>query len=280
MRILITGHKGFLGSQLYKKLENKNEVHGFDCGTYQEFEVAFQDFKRRGGKFDVFLHCGAVSNSEDTSNTLWQLNYQASTQIADYCEQTDTKLIFISSATAIEPETPYGWSKHCAEFYMRQKIAGMNLCILRPYNIWGFEEKGKENPSIVYKILTGQLTQVYWNCERDFIYISDVMSTVLQVVNNWTPGIFSVGTAKATDISTLVNYLYEGSGCRYPKPPVTAECPITQKLVATAGECLPNWKATPLSEYFDEMCQFMQNETDAWETRYRKEHGLEGHPDA
>lgn len=254
MRILITGHKGFLGSQLYKKLENKREIHGFDCGTYQEFEVAFQDFKRRGGKFDVFLHCGAVSNSEDTSNTLWQLNYQASTQIADYCEQTDTKLLFISSATAIAPETPYGWSKHCAEFYMRQKIAGMNLCILRPFNIWAFDEEGKANASIVYKMLTGTLKQIYWRCTRDFIYIADVVTAVTKVVEDWTAGTFDIGTAEPTDIGTLANHLYVDT----PKPPVLAECPIKERLVARAEHLLPNWKADSIAEHLETLRQLMK----------------------
>ena len=245
MRILITGHKGFLGSQLYKNLQDRHEVHGLDCGTYQEFEVAFRDFKRRGGKHDIVLHCGAVSNSEDTSNTLWQLNYQASTQIADYCDQTNTKLIFISSATAIEPETPYGWSKHCAEFYMHQKVAGMNLCILRPFNIWAFDEEGKANTSIVYKMLTRSLKQIYSGCTRDFIYISDVVTAVTKVVEDWRAGTYDIGTAEPTDIDTLANHLYVDT----PKPPVLAECPIKERLVARAKHLLPNWEADSIFEH-------------------------------
>lgn len=259
MRILITGHNGFLGNLLHETLGKTDEVHGFDCGTYQEFEVAFQDFRRRGGKHDIILHCGAISNSEDTSNTLWQLNYQASTQIADYCEQTDTKLIFISSAAAIDPQTPYGWSKHCAEFYLQQKVAGMNLCILRPFNIWSFNEAEKINPSIVYKILTGQLKRVYWRCTRDFVHVSDVAAAVRKIIDDWTPGTFSIGTAAPTDIATLVNLLYSESGCTYPKPPVVSECPIAETLMAEKEELLPNWKATPISEYLDEMRAFMKN---------------------
>ena len=262
MRIIMTGYQGFLGSHLFEVLKDDHEVHGFDCGTYQEFEVAFQDFKRRGGKFDLFLHCGAVSNSEDTSNKLWQLNYQASTQIADYCEQTDTKLLFISSATAIEPQTPYGWSKHCAEFYIRQKIAGINLCILRPYNIWSFNESDKVNPSIIYKILTGKLEKVYWRCTRDFIHVDDVVTAVTKVVEDWSPGTFSVGTAEPTDLSSLVSRLYLQSGCTYPKPPVVPECPIAERLVAARDDLLPEWKPASISKYINDLQAFMQVEVD------------------
>lgn len=266
MRILITGHKGFLGSRVHKELAKTHEVHGLDCGTYQEFEADFQDFKRRGGNHDIVLHCGAISNSEDTSNNLWQLNYQASTQIADYCEHTDTKLIFISSAAAIQPQTPYGWSKHCAEFYMQQKVARTNLCILRPFNIWGFSEAQKTNPSIVYKILSGQLERVYWRCTRDFIHVSDVAAAAISVIDNWQSGTFSVGTAAPTDIATLVNLLYNRSDCPYPKPPVVSECPIAETLMAEKDELLPNWKAAPIAEYLDEMQAFMQTDAEPLST--------------
>ena len=93
MRILLTGHKGFVGSDLSKTLKNEHEVHGIDAADYRGFDDAFRDFKRRGGSFDLFLHCGAIADSEETDNLLWQMNYQASTEIADYCECTDTKLL-------------------------------------------------------------------------------------------------------------------------------------------------------------------------------------------
>lgn len=259
MKILLTGHKGFLGSHLLEALKEEHEVHGFDCRTYQEFDSTFQEVRHRSGKHDIVLHCGAVSNSEDTSNRLWQLNYQASCDIADYCEATNTKLIFFSSAAAIHPQTPYGWSKLCAEFYLQQKVAGMNLCILRPYNIWGFDEQNKANPSIVYKILTGTLPFIYKGCTRDFIHVSDVVSAVQQVLNDSTQGCFSLGTAEPTNIQTLLDLLYQDTGS-YPKPPVVSKAAIAETLVAKKEELLPNSKPTSLSKYIKQMQAVVQKE--------------------
>lgn len=251
-RVLVTGHKGFIGSEIEEVLRKENaiEVHGLDCDfDFAKFQEMWANFRRRGGKFDCIIHCGAIADSRVDGNILWQLNYQASQEIADYCERTDTKLIFISSGAAIEPDTSYGWSKHCAEFYMNQAVAGMNLCILRPFNVWDFDESEKANPSIVYKILTGALKEVYWRCTRDFIYISDVVSAVQQVIHDWTPGTFSLGTAKPTDILTLVNHLY--AGIDRPKPPVVSECPISEYLVAEKEQLLPNWEADSISEHLE-----------------------------
>lgn len=257
MRVLLTGHKGFLGRYIHRilKFNDAHDVYGFDCDSnYDVFVDMFQELKCDGVKFDLIVHCGALSNSQVTDNLLWQLNYRASTKFADYCEQTDIKLIFISSAAAIDPDVPYGWSKHCAEFYMSQKVAEMNLCILRPFNIWDYDEEGKESPSIVYKILAGKLAQAYEGCLRDFVHVSDVANAVLRVVNDWEPGVFDIGTAQPTNIATLVNQLYQnGNKYKQPKPTIVNECPIRERLVARPEKLLPNWNATPLEEYLVEL---------------------------
>lgn len=261
MKILLTGHKGFLGRHIYKILKSDNayDVCGFDCGSnYDVFANMFRELKSGGDEYDLVAHVGALSNSQVTDNLLWQLNYRASTEIADYCEQTRTKLIFISSAAAIDPDVPYGWSKHCAEFYMSQTVDSRNLCILRPFNIWDFDEAGKESPSIVYKILAGKLERAYEGCQRDFVHVSDTANAILRVIDNWQDGVFDIGTAHPTNIATLVNQLFQ-DGIRYkhPKPPIVNECPIREWLVARPEELLPEWNAISLEEYLEELEQHL-----------------------
>lgn len=261
MRILLTGHKGLLGRHIYKTLESDDthDVCGFDCdSSYDVFANMFRELKSNREAYNLIVHCGALSNSQVTDNLLWQLNYKASTKIADYCEQTRTKLIFISSAAAIDPDVPYGWSKHCAEFYMSQKVDKRNLCVLRPFNIWDYDEVGKESPSIVYKILAGKLEKAYQGCLRDFVHVSDAANAVIRVINDWETGVFDIGTAHATNIATLVNQLFQ-DGIRYkhPRPKIINECPIRERLVARPDKLLPNWNATPLEDYFAELQQHL-----------------------
>ncbi|MCY4404477.1 MAG: NAD(P)-dependent oxidoreductase [Candidatus Poribacteria bacterium] len=261
MRILLTGHKGFLGRHIYKALDlnDTHEVHGFDCDSdYDVFDDLYRKLVSDGNRYDLVIHNGALSNSQVTDNLLWQLNYKASTKIADYCKQTQKKLIFISSAAAIDPDIPYGWSKHCAEYYLSQVIASSNLCILRPFNIWDYDEEGKESPSIVYKILAGKLEKAYEGCLRDFVHVTNVATAIQHVVNEWEPGVFSIGTAQPTNIATLVNQLYQnGNKSKHPKPLIVNECPIKERLVASPEDLLPNWKATPLENYFEELQHYL-----------------------
>ena len=250
MRVLLTGNKGFIGREIEEVFTQDNaiELHGLDCDfDFAKFQEMWAALRRRGGKFDCIIHCGAIADSGRTDNLLWQLNYQASQEITQYCSETNTKLLFISSATAIEPDTPYGWSKQCAEFYMFAKLAGINLCILRPFNVWSFDESEKVNPSIVYKIITGKLPVIYSNCVRDFIYISDVVAAVQQVIHDWTPGIFDIGTTESTEVETLVDLLRDGK----PNLSFVPECPIQERLVARPEHLLPNWEAAPISEHFE-----------------------------
>lgn len=261
MRILLTGHKGFLGRHIYKELKNNDahDVKGLDCDS--NFDV-FVDLYRKlisdGDRYDLVIHNGALSNSQVTDNLLWQLNYKASTKIADYCKQTHTKLIFISSAAAIDPDVPYGWSKHCAEYYLSQVVTSSNLCILRPFNIWDYDEDEKESPSIVYKILAGKLEKAYEGCLRDFVHVTNVANAIHRVVNDWEHGVFSIGTAQPTNIATLVNQLYQSDNkFKHPKPQIVNECPINERLVANPEDLLPNWKATPLNEYIKELQHYL-----------------------
>lgn len=262
MEILLTGHKGFLGRYIINLLKS-DDTHnfcGFDCDSrYDIFTNMFQKLKSNGENYDLIVHCGALSNSQVTNNLLWQLNYRATTEIADYCKQTDTKMLFISSAAAIEPDVPYGWSKHCAEFYLTQTIERRNLCILRPFNIWDYDEAGKESPSIVYKMLAGKLEKAYQGCLRDFVHLSDAANAVIRVINDWITGVFDIGTAKETNIATLVNQLYQ-DGVRYKhaKPTIIHECPIRKRLVARPEKLLPNWTATPLEDYSVELKQYLK----------------------
>lgn len=245
MEILLTGYKGFLGRELCKwLLDDGHGVYSFDCVSYEEFDRAFSKFRRQG-RVDIIVHAGAVADSRESGHRLWEMNYKASMEIADYCEKTDTRLLFVSSAAAIDPDSPYGWSKQCAEFYMRQKVAGMNLCILRPFNIWDFDESCKSNPSIVYKILERRLEQVYFGCIRDFVQLSDVVRGILGVVGTWAAGTFSLGTAEGTDIFDLVRGLCQAAGVSMP---ALQACPVRKKLVADSDDLLPTWHFTRFSD--------------------------------
>ena len=251
MKILLTGHKGWVGNKLYNRFSTSHEVTGLDAKTYSDFAVRLKSIQEADTYFDYVIHCGAISDSAETGNILWQMNYQATTMIADLCAQKNMKMVFISSCAAIEPDTPYGWSKLLGEFYIQRVPTGIHHCILRPYNIWGFDECEKDNPSIVYKIMSGTLPHVYKGCVRDFVFVNDVVSAIESLTTSWLPGIFELGVSVPIEIGRLVKEVYNEA---HPLMPKTLDkCPVTLRRVAFEGYKLPNWNPKDVFHYLREI---------------------------
>ena len=249
MKILLTGHKGFVGRRLHAAL-HEHEVTGLDCDNdIEAFRLPY------GCNFDVVIHCGGLADSSAAGNQLWQLNYKATADIADFCAETKTKLIFFSSAAAHNPHSDYGWSKHCAEFYIRT-VCNVKPCILRPFNIWSYDEAPPR--SIVALLLNEKLRSVYRGCLRDFVNVDDIVDAVLLVVEklvdeNDIHGTFSLGTGAATDVETLADLLYAGTNIYRPAVVERLPAGFVKRVVAQKLNLLPDWEPTPLSEHFSKM---------------------------
>ena len=258
MKILLTGHKGFIGRHLCKVLSADYHLYGFsNCEKLETWLASFTDFMRyQISDIDLILHFGAISDSRETGPKLWDLNYEATTYIAHYARSLNAKLIFASSCAAICPVIAYGWSKRTAENLLQHILPSEDLCILRFFNVWDFDESLKDNPSIVYKIITHQLPVVYKNCVQDFVHVSDVVKAITQLIDNWTPGIHQVGRSIPVNIETLVDDIAEHTDFLL-KPRTEHNTTIAPRLVATSEQVLPKWQANypldpkELAEYIE-----------------------------
>ena len=254
MKILLTGHKGMVGRSIKYELELEHELYCFDSGnTFEEWCEDFDAFRNntlnvmKPGSIDMIIHVGAVTDRGSSIHRIDGLNYNTVIQYANSALNNECKFLFFSSRLAKNPMAdgrvcPYAKSKLKSELYLMNWLYHKNLCIFRPYNIWTWHESRKENPSIVYKILTQKLEQVYKGCVRDFVHVSDVVSAVKHVVDDWQSGIFEIGTANGTRVDYLVDQIYSHLPKTpvYEKPPVV-ECPIQLYDVADLHHLLPGW---------------------------------------
>ena len=246
MQILLTGHKGFIGKTIHEKLKTKYAINCFDCGT--SFDDWVKDFRQYLELYrcDLIIHCGAVSDSTETGQHLWEMNFDTTRYLARYAKTINAKFLFFSSCAAIDPKTDYGRSKQAAEYALKLKLNSENLCILRPFNVWGFNETGKSNPSIVYKLLNNKLEQIYAPCVRDFVNVDDVVSAVQTLIDDWKHGTFEIGTGIGTPIKELGYALYADNPIIIPH--IIDECPIAERLVADPQRMLPNWSAKAIND--------------------------------
>ena len=197
-KVLITGHKGFIGSNLLKKAKKL----GWYCLTLEFDEYKDTVVEEMVKSCDCIFHVGAISDTTlQDCNKMLYYNYTLSKKLFDLARKYSKKVIYSSSAATYGlgdnlPTNIYGWSKKLAEEY------GLKACkkfvALRYFNVYGpgEEHKGKM-ASVAYQAYKkGSFTLFPKKPKRDFVYIDDVVSANLKAFEI-ERGVFDVGYGKA-----------------------------------------------------------------------------------
>ena len=204
MNILLTGHKGFIGSNLHQKL---TELGHRVTGIEKSFEGGLV---RRVLAVDLIFHVGAISDTSllDSSEML-KYNYLFSKQLFDLAQRYKKKVIYSSSAACLgdgdgAPNNIYGWSKLLAEDY------GMAKCdefvSLRYFNVYGPGEQHKgKMASVAYQAWEKEFFSLFPTCpKRDFVYIDDVIDANLHAATA-KKGVYEVGYGEARTFESLLD---------------------------------------------------------------------------
>jgi len=205
MKILVTGYKGFIGSNLYRALPSEHTVVGFDWAD--EFPNVEE--------YDWVIHLGAISaTTEANVEKIMKQNYDFSVALFDDCAFYGTNIQYASSAQYYglgknfaedappDPRSPYAWSKYLFERYVKQNPAE-NIIVqgFRYFNVYGNGEDDKgDQASPVSKFTkqikeTGKLKLFEGSDKffRDFICVDDIVNIVLG--SKKESGIYDLGTS-------------------------------------------------------------------------------------
>ena len=125
MKILVTGHKGFIGSHMAQYLLHKgHEVEGYD---WVENVVPAVE------QYDWVVHCGAISDTTERDvNKVWKHNYEFTLRLLQICDHYGTNIQLASTAAVngplkkemftetdpVYPQTPYAWSKYLVDKFL------------------------------------------------------------------------------------------------------------------------------------------------------------------
>ena len=198
MRILVTGHKGFIGRNLCAYLQHQgHQVEGWE---WQINKVPDPQ------NYDRVVHLGAISSTteRDVEKILKQ-NLEFSTRLLQLCNQTGTTLIYASSASVygnvqvdkdlkqikesdpVYPMSPYSWSKYLFDKLMMEVPEyTINVQGLRLFNVYGPGEQDKGEQQSVFGKFELQaknlkkitLFEKSGFIRRDFIWVGDVCQII------------------------------------------------------------------------------------------------------
>ena len=225
MKILLTGHKGFIGSHMLTALENVgHSVDTYEWGDNQLPSIMEQDW---------VIHIGGISaTTEKDIEKVLTRNLDFSIQLYDACKMYGVNLQYSSSASVyglnrefteespLDPRTPYAWSKYLFERHVRKHSSGSIVQGFRYFNVYGSGEGhkgGQASPQSQFEKQakdTGKI-KVFHNSDkyhRDFIPVESVIQYHLKFLECKKSGVFNIGTGEtksfldvASDIASKHN---------------------------------------------------------------------------
>lgn len=214
MNILVTGSEGFVGSCLVPKLDNLGHtVITMDIKTIGDVRSIRQcyDFVRG---VDAVVHLAALVDVQDSirmPEIYHKTNVVGTMNLLKVARFYNVKrFVYISSAAAGNPISPYGIQKLTSEMYcdFYHKQHGMSVIALRPYNIYGPGNGKGVIDKWIETIRSGGSPIIYGGKQiRDFIYIDDVISHIVDQVDSDKVGIRDIATGIGTNMFDLCNIL-------------------------------------------------------------------------
>ena len=205
-RILVTGHNGFIGKEVFASLR---EVFGYTVqGLDRPDDIG--DFVGPSGMFaehwDCIIHLAAYAalrDSVDNPQKFWDNNVEKSKPIFDYCRQNNVRLLYASSAGAEEWwRNPYATTKKANELMAPPNSVGMRF-----FNVWA-EEGSRDD--MLYEMLKQGTAKYITRHKRDWVHVLDVVRAIATLIPSSFTGTIDVGTGQMTSVIDLANAMGMG----------------------------------------------------------------------
>lgn len=214
MKILITGHEGFIGKNLAPFLDKENDLFGYEWNPESLPDVS---------DYDWVIHLGAISSTteRDVDKVMLQ-NYEFSKWLFNQCNTNGVNFQYASSASVYgtntdfnedapkQPQSYYATSKYLFDRWVMQQEHKIIVQGFRYFNVYGqFEDHKGDQASPVTKFFnqakTGTITlfENSDNYKRDFIYVGDCCNIHRYMLTTTETGIYNIGTGIATSFQTI-----------------------------------------------------------------------------
>lgn len=210
MKILLTGSRGFIGTQIFKTLTERGyNIDGVDQGD------AVPDVK-----YDFILHFGArtlIRNSLSAPHEYFMDGLALTMKYLELARNSGATIVYPTSGSVEEATNPYSLSKKQGVEWINlyRKLYNVKAVVLKLYNIYGESSR----KGAVYLFSKAALEQgeipVYGGGRqvRDFVHVSDLVKCVMRIVDGQiSPGDYEIGTGVGTSVLDLINIIESVSG--------------------------------------------------------------------
>jgi ADP-L-glycero-D-manno-heptose 6-epimerase len=220
--IVITGHRGFIGNELWKSFEREGKTaHCIDWADRGK------TWSSKEG-IEWIYHMGAISETNVADwDALTRQNIEDTQNWIKFAQAQGCGITYASSASIygpwvgspewgpVQPQHMYGVSKlaidnWCATQTFEHPVQGMRF-----FNVYGRNEGHKNQPSPVRRYIEQSITQrrlTVWQHEgrlgsRDFISVDDCISAMIKLKDAGVSGVYNIGTGRQLtfqDIATSI----------------------------------------------------------------------------
>jgi len=217
MKILVTGHKGYIGKKLFEKLDDGiNVIHGIDLKDGRDVLHHLPN-----ASYDYVFHFAAfpkVQQSVEEPSDTFRNNAYATSVLLEWAKSHSVKKVIFSSSSAVKgngqgPISPYGLHKLISEQECRlySELYGLDTVCLRYFNVYSEDQEygGSYSTAIcawMQMIREGKPLRIDGDGEqtRDFVHVDDIVSANIFCMNHkslFSGKHFDVGSGEACSLN-------------------------------------------------------------------------------
>jgi dTDP-4-dehydrorhamnose reductase len=277
-RVLITGGRGQLGSDLVEQLTGRAELVavGRDQLDITDVDAVAQVFAEH--RPDVVFNCAAYHNvdlCETTEDMAFAVNATAVKRLAERCAQTGAKLVHFSTNYVFDgrrdepygehdlpsPRSAYAISKlageHCALAY------GPDALIVRGSGLYGLHGSEQKGGNFVTRVLTrareGQQIRMVADQRLQPTFTRDLATAVIEAVDAGASGLLHLTASGACSWLEFTQAIYEIAGMDVPIEAVTSSGPVDRPANGVlARPRADELGLTPLRGWREALEEYMQ----------------------
>ena len=231
MKVFVTGDKGFIGTNLTKKFQDKRiSFTDYQNNEKKRINILEKDQFQHIENVDAIIHLAAktsITNSINNPYETYHTNISGTLNVLDFARDRKIKKIInistyvygkpvylpIDEKHPINPHTPYNKSKVISENLCKyySQDYGISIVTLRPFYIYG----PLSNPlSFISAIITqikknGKVFLSHQGTKRDFLFIDDFTNLLLKILNDFPEGykIYNVGYGKSHSLEEIIKII-------------------------------------------------------------------------